>query len=387
MNEEIRQHALLSASGSHRWIACPPSARLEEQFPDVRSAYAEEGTLAHNLSELHLKKYLGCIHKKDYDAKFQRLSADPLFSPEMMDNVDIYVGLSIERINEARSRSKDALILVEQRLDFSDWVPDGFGTGDLVIVSDGVLEIIDLKYGKGVPVSAEGNTQMMLYGLGALNKYSFLYDISTVRMTICQPRLDSISVGEITVEELLVWAKEVAEPKAQMAMAGEGEFNAGEHCRFCRAKHTCRARAEANLELAKFDFTDPSLLADDEMGEVLAKAELLQSWVSDVWEYAQTEAVAGRKKWTGFKVVEGRSVRKYADEMKIAQVLVTAGGYTENDIYSRKLIGITDMEKMLGRKKFNELLAGFVEKPPGRPTLVRDMDERSEWNAAAADFD
>ncbi len=382
-------HALLSASGSVRWLACPPSARLEEQLPDETSSYAQEGTFAHSLAELHLKSYLGRIAAKEYTKKLEQLKKHDFYCQEMEDYIQQYFDLAVEKINEALTRSKDASIFVEQRLDFSPWVPEGFGTGDVVLISDGLLEVIDLKYGKGVPVDAESNSQMRLYGLGALNQFDMLYDIETVRMTIVQPRLDSVSSEELSTQELLAWGGEVVKPKAELADKGEGEFCAGDHCRFCRAKATCRARAEANLELARYDFQDPPLLDSDEIAEILFKAEELQKWAKDIQDYALDQAQNHGIKFTGWKLVEGRSNRKYSDEEAVKTKLV-AEGYEEKKILKEpELLGITAMEKAIGKKKFSELLSDLVIKPAGRPTLVPESDKRPEIqsiDSAIADF-
>jgi hypothetical protein len=383
-----RKHAILSASGAYRWLACPPSARLEEQFEETTSTYAEEGTLAHALAELVLRYSLNQIDTKTYDEQTQELMKSEFYSTSMLDYIETYTSIVTEKINDAWARSADAVVLLEQRLDFSDWVPEGFGTGDVVIISDGVLEIIDLKYGKGVPVSAEDNAQMRLYALGALATFDSLYDIKTVRMTIVQPRLDSVSSDEIPAEMLYWWADTELAHRAQLAWDGQGEFQAGEHCRFCRARYTCRARAEANLELAKMEFKKPELLTDEEIGEVLKQADELKAWVSDVFDYALVQARDHGKKFKGWKLVEGRSVRKYADEEAVAKTLLEAG-YKEEQIYEKKLWGITAMEKLLGKTKFGELLKGLVVKPAGKPTLVPETDKRPEINsitAAVADF-
>ncbi len=371
-------HAKLSASASHRWMECTPSAELEATFPESNSVYADEGSAAHALSEYKLKRFLKINAGKKPVSEYD--------SQELEDYTDIYVSFACERIAEVRARTKDAVVLIEQKIDFSKFVPDGFGTADLVIVADGNMEVCDLKYGRGVPVFADHNPQMQLYALGAYELFEGLYDIQNVRMSIFQPRIDNVSTFEMTVDELMDWAEQKLIPKAVMASKGEGEFKPGEHCRFCRAKATCRARAQMNLELAKYDFTDPELLLDEEMGEILSKAEQLQSWASDVWEYAQTEAIAGRKKWPGFKVVEGRSNRKYGNEEKAAEILL-AHGYTEKQIYNRKLLGIGEMEKLTGKKRFEELLKEFIAKPAGKPALVPESDKRKAWNPAAADFD
>jgi len=383
-----RKHAVLSASGAYRWLACPPSARLEEQFAETTSTYAEEGTLAHGMAEQKLRFLLKQISAQDYDQALQIFEKNEFYSASMLDYIETYTSIVMEKVNEAKARSADAVVLLEQKLDFSDWVPEGFGTGDVVIISDGVLEIIDLKYGKGVPVAAEDNAQMKLYALGALATFDSLYDIKTVRMTIVQPRLDSISSDEIPAETLYWWADTELIKRAQLAWEGKGEFQAGEHCRFCRARYTCRARAEANLELAKMEFKKPEILTDEEIGEVLKQADELKAWVSDVFDYALVQARDHGKKFPGWKLVEGRSVRQYADEGAVAKKL-TEAGYKEEQIYEKKLWGITAMEKLLGKTLFNELLGGLVIKPPGKPTLVPEADKRPEINtiaAAMADF-
>lgn len=372
------EHAKLSASASHRWMECTPCVELEASFPEANSVYADEGSAAHALSEYKLKRLLKIKSGKKPVSQYD--------SQELEDYTDQYVTFACECIAEARARTKDAVILIEQRVDFSRFVPEGFGTADLVIVADGIMDVCDLKYGRGVPVSAEHNPQMQLYALGAYGLFADIYDIEKVRMSIFQPRLDNVSTFEMTIGELMSWAENALKPKAEMASRGEGEFKPGEHCRFCRAKAVCRARAKANLELAKYDFADPGLLTDEEMGEILAKAEQLQAWVSDLWEYAQTEAIAGRKRWPGFKVVAGRSNRRYSDEEKAAEILVE-NGYTDKQIFNKKLLGIGDMEKLTGKKRFEELLKDYIEKPAGKPALVLETDKRQEWNRAAADFD
>lgn len=375
------EHAILSASGSEKWLNCTPSIRLEQQFPEENSEYAVEGSFAHKVAELRLKYYLD--KKLRYLKELRKLQDQPYYSPELEDYVQIYIDIAIEKINEAKARTSDAVVFIEQKLDFSPWVPDGFGTGDIIIISDKILEIVDLKYGKGVPVSAINNSQMRLYGLGAINQFSCLYDFDTVRMTIVQPRLDSITTDEITIEELLNWGENYVKPRAELAFKGEGEFKAGEHCRFCRARYTCRARAEANLELAKYEFREPALLTHEEIAEILYKADELQSWISDIKAYALDQAENHGVKFPGWKLVEGRSVRKYMDENTVAQTLLTAG-YNEEQIYNKSLIGISAMEKLLGKKKFEELLGEFIIKPAGKPTLVPITDKRPEISSLAS---
>ena len=295
-------HAVLSASGSHRWLTCTPSAQLETKFPDETSTYASEGSFAHKLAELKLEKYLGRISTRTYNKRLKELEGNEYHSAGLVDYVDSYISFAAERISEAQARSEDAVVMTEQKLDYGAWVPGGFGTGPCYC-SDGILDVVDLKYGKGVPVSAEGNSQMRLYGLGALSQFECLYDIKTVRMTICQPRLDSISSDEMTVEELLDWAESYLRPRAQMAMAGEGDFVPGEHCRFCRARFTCRARADANLELAKLDFQEPFLLSDEEIAKVLAK--LQPKCRAAMSEYALDQRKS-RQEMDRLEAVEGR---------------------------------------------------------------------------------
>lgn len=370
-------HALLSASSSHRWLECTPSATLEQSFEDQGSSFAAEGTAAHELSEHKLRKYLKQRSKKpvsEYD------------SDELDEYTDIYVDYATELITKVRDSCRDPIILVEQRLDFSNYVPEAFGTGDLVIVADGTLYIVDLKYGKGVQVSAEENPQLMLYALGALNAFGFLYDISKVSMTIVQPRLESISTYEVPIGDLLLWAEYCLKPRAQMAMAGEGEFIPGEHCRFCKARITCRARAEKFLELAQYEFKQPELLLEDEVAEVLKVADDLAKWAADVYSYATDKAIQEGISWPGYKLVEGRSNRKYISEEEVIQAANTAG---YNDIFKKSLIGITEMVKLLGKKQFNDILGNLVEKPKGKITLVPETDKRQPLmleNTAQAEF-
>lgn len=373
------KHALLSASSSHRWLNCPPSARLCENYEDKGSEYAQEGTDAHSLCEHKLKLALGME------------SADPteglsFYSEEMEQCACDYAAYVTELVAEAKKTCKDPVVLIEQRLDFSRFVEEGFGTGDCVIIADGTLYIIDYKHGKGVEVSAEANPQMMLYALGALELFDGIYDIDTVRMAIFQPRRENISVCVMAKDDLLQWAYNELVYKAKLAYAGEGDFQAGEHCRFCKAKANCRKRAEYNLELAKYDFEMPATLEDDEIAAILEKADELAAWAADVKEFALQQALSGVK-YVGFKVVEGRSNRKYTDEAAVADT-VSKAGY---DPYEPKLLGITAMEKLLGKKQFAKLLSGLVEKPQGKPALVPESDKRQEMNldraaSAAEDF-
>lgn len=372
-------HALLSASSSHRWLNCPPSARLCEGYEDKGSEYAQEGTDAHSLCEYKLKLALGM----ETTDPTENLS---FYSEEMEQCACDYAGYVLELVEEAKKICKDPVVLIEQRLDFSRFVAEGFGTGDCVIIADGTLYIVDYKHGKGVEVSAVENPQMMLYALGALELFDGIYDIDTVRMTIFQPRRENVSVCVMAKDDLLQWAYNDLMAKAKLAYEGSGEFSCGDWCRFCKAKAACRKRAEYNLELAKYDFAMPDTLEDAEIAAILEKADELAAWAADVKEFALQQALNGVR-YAGFKVVEGRSNRKYTDEDAVADTVKKAG----YDPYEPKLLGITAMEKLLGKKQFAKLLSGLVEKPQGKPALVPESDKRQEMNidkaaSAAEDF-
>jgi len=369
-----KAHAILSASSSNRWLHCPPSARLCESYEDKGSDYAAEGTDAHSLCEYKLRKAL------DMEATnpTENLS---WYNEEMEDCAEGYVSYIMELVEAAKETCRDPVILIEQRVDFSRWVEQGFGTADCIIIADGTLRIIDYKHGLGVLVSAEENPQMKCYALGALELFDDIYDIDTVSMTIYQPRRQNISTFEISKDDLYRWADEVLKPTAELAFAGDGNFLCGEWCTFCKAKHECRARAEANLMLAQYDFKLPPLLEDSEIEVILEKADDLVSWVNDIKEYALRQAISG-KEWTGFKLVEGRSNRRYTNEAAVTDV-VTKAGY---DPFERKLLGITAMQKLLGKSRFDELLSAYIEKPQGKPTLVPESDKRPAINNAKTDF-
>ena len=382
IDHAARAHATLSASSSHRWLMCPPSVKLSEQFADKPSVYAEEGTFLHELSEMKLHRYLGDVPPEVLEAQYAEHRDNDFYSDEAENVTDEYVDFCIETIEAVRASCPDPLILVEHRLDFSEYVPDGFGTGDLVIVADGVLEIADFKGGRGVRVEADHNSQLMLYGLGALLEFDPLYDIKTVRMTIVQPRLNNISTYETTAEELILWAECEVKPKAPLAAKGEGEFCAGEWCRFCKARYTCRKRSEYHMRLAERDFKQPDLLTDEEILDILPVAESLNNWVQDLISYATQQAVNG-KEWPGYKLVVGRSVRRYTSEAEVIKA-ATEAGFT--DIYKTTLLGVGDLEKRMGRKKFSEVLGKYVIKPVGAPQLVPESDPRKPYSDAASDF-
>ncbi|MBQ2724981.1 MAG: DUF2800 domain-containing protein [Clostridia bacterium] len=358
------KHALLSASSSHRWLNCSPSARLEQEFDDTESTAAAEGTAAHALCEHKLKKVLKRRSKKpvsEYDCD------------EMDAYTDDYVEFVMEAIGEAKQTCSDPLVLIEQRLDFSCYVPEGFGTGDCVIVADGLLHIIDFKYGQGVLVEAEENPQMMLYALGALRLFDALYDIEEISMTIYQPRRDNISTWTITVDDPLSWTENVLKPRAELAFRGEGDYIPGSWCTFCKAAVKCRARAEAKLQLARYKFAMPPLLTDTEIEDILLKLDDLTKWANEIQAYAQDAAINHGKVWHGFKLVESTTKRKYADENAVIEA-ANAAGYT--DIFKKSLIPITEMEKLMGKKNFAAILGSLVEKPHGKPTLVPASDKR-----------
>lgn len=380
-------HAKLSASGAKKWINCPGSVVLESQIEERESDYAIEGTTAHALGEAKIR-----LATKEYTrAKYHKAIQDLQVDADMEDYTDAYRDFVIEQLNSMRRETKDAVLLLEQKLDFSAWAPEGFGTGDCIIIGNNRLQIIDLKYGKGVTVQAAENPQLRLYALGALAAYDFLYDIQEVVMTIFQPRKDNIDTELLSAEELYQWGKSIL-PIAQKAFNETEEFCASTHCDsgFCRARPICRTYAEKKLEMAKFDFVKPSALSPEEISEILEEAESLSKWATLVKDYALYEAVHNGMEFPGYKLVEGRSNRKFQiDDTLIASQLI-AKGYNEDDIYPRKLKPISDLEKYMGKKEFQKLLGEFVIKPPGKPVLVPITDKRPALHsveAAMKDFE
>ena len=370
----MAKHAVLSASSSERWINCPPSARLCEAYEDKGSDYAAEGTDAHTLCEYRLKQALG-IPTED---PIENLS---WYNEEMEECAAGYAAYVVELLETAKQTCSDPVVMIEQRVDFSRWVQDGFGTADCILIADGVLNIVDYKHGKGVEVSAEGNTQLSLYSLGALEIFDGIYDIDRVCVHIFQPRKSNVVSSMMDKSDLYEWADTELTQKAQLAYEGQGDFSCGEWCRFCKAKAECRERAEANLALARYEFQSPALLDDEEIANILGKVDALTAWASDVKEYALQQAVSG-KEWTGWKLVEGRSNRKYTSEAAVAATVEGAGF----DPYERKVLGVTAMQKLLGKTRFEELLAPYIEKPQGKPTLVPESDKRPAMNTAKNDF-
>ena len=376
----MAKHAYLSASASGRWLKCPPSARLCAQEEDKGSPFAQEGTDAHELCQYLVEKALG----RDADDPTENLT---WYSSEMQEAAEGYRDFILEQIREAEQHCPDPLVCIEQVLDYSKWVEHGFGTGDCVIIADDILHIIDMKYGTGVLVSAQGeegfgNTQLMCYALGALDTFGSLYDIRRIRLTIYQPRRDNIDTFEMPAEKLLEWAEQVLAPTARLAYSGEGEFTPGNHCQFCKVKATCRKRAETNLETAKYHTAEAPALTPEEIAEILPRAEQLIKWAEDIRSYALRQAVNGTR-YPGYKLVEGKSNRRYASDEAAAQIVLQAG----LDPYIKEVAGITEMTRRLGRKRFAELLSPIIVKPRGKPVLVPESDPRPVFGAATSDFE
>ena len=381
----MTKHALLSASSADRWLNCTPSARLNEKLADTSSVYAAEGTLAHTIGEIMLR--LKVFHAGNPNVvllqELVELSEDALYYQGMKDEVEEYVNYCLEQFNAAIAKSSDAKIFLEERLDFSKYVPEGFGTGDCIIITDGELEIIDLKFGKGVEVNAVDNPQLMLYALGALERYGWIYGIEKITMTIAQVRLNNISSHTISTDMLEAWAEEIVRPKAEMAFKGKGETEPGPWCGFCKVRNTCKARAEAYVK--HYPPKAPGLMTPEELARILDVVEDMAKWAREVKEYALEEALKGTK-FPGYKLVEGRSNRVITDEEKLAELLLTQG-YTEDKIYKPKTLeGITALEKVVGKKRFGELAESFIIKPTGKPTLVTADDKRPEIDSVEDEF-
>ena len=373
-------HAFLSPSASHRWLNCPPSAKLCAEVPDASSPYAQQGTDAHSLCAYLVEKALG------------RDTRDPTgtlkyYDAEMQECAEGYASFVMEEYERAKQTCPDTAVLIEQKVDFSPWVKGGTGTADCILLADGMAEVIDYKHGLGIMVSAEseefgGNPQLMCYCLGVLEMFDGIYNIDTIKMSIYQPRRENVSTYTMSKADLLQWANGTLAPTALLAQEGKGEFQAGNHCQFCKVKAACRKRAEYNLELARYDFEMPATLEEHEIDAILLKADQLISWASDVKEYALNQALQGTD-YSHFKEVEGRSNRKYTDEDDVAKTVMAAG----YDPYEKSILGITAMSKLLGKKKFNELLGSLICKPQGKPTLVSRSDKRPTMkNTAQDDF-
>lgn len=385
----MAKHALLSASSASRWLNCTPSARLTEKIEDTTSEYAAEGTLAHSIGELLLRIELGGNDGGDI-AEFkdflEEARNNELFYEGMLDEVGDYVNYVMEQYYAALAKTKDAKIFLEEKLDYSTYVPSGFGTGDCIIIADGEMEIIDLKFGKGVEVSPVDNPQLKLYALGAYEKYGFIYGIDKIKMTIAQVRLNNISSSDISAEMLEEWVENELKPKAKLAYAGKGDLVPGYWCGFCKVKATCKARAEINTGFYEAHKKDSKLLDVNEIAEILKKADEIKKWADDIQDYALDTALEGTK-YPGWKLVEGRSNRVITDEDALANVLIS-DGFCELDIYKPKALqGITNLEKVVGKKRFADVAAGYIDKPPGKPVLVTQDDKRPELDSVETEFD
>jgi hypothetical protein len=381
IKHEGRAHALLGASSASRWLTCTPSARLEESLnlPEESSVFAEEGTFAHELSELEIRYSLDFIGLEDYVSAKNAARLSAHYSEEMVEETDKYVAFVLDAWKEAKGLDPFAEILIEDKQDLTPWIEEGFGTNDVVIISLKTLTVIDLKFGKGLKVSAKDNPQLMLYALGALDKHGFAYDIEDVRLVIHQPRLGGVSEFTLKALALEAWGDKFVKPRAALAFEGAGEFKPGEHCRFCKASSVCRALAEENLALAKFDFEAPALLEEAELAEIFDKAAVFVKWINSVTDYVQKQALAGNV-LPGYKLVEGRANRVITDELAVKSKL-RGEGFKIDEILNTKLKGLGDLEKLLGKVDFEKLVGPFVIKPAGKPTLVTADDPRPAYNS------
>lgn len=373
------EHALLSASSAHRWLACPPSARLEETFPDTESLAAAEGTLAHEIAADCLTQFIE--NGKNTDPTEEQKS-NPLYRPVMLDHVTDYALYVMDAYYALKARDPFTTIYVEKRVSYDPIAPEGFGTSDCFMIGDGILHVFDLKYGKGVSVSAIENEQMRLYALGA--KWTFPAAIvDLVRMTVYQPRIDNITTDEIRFNDLLAWGINHVQPRARLAWEGKGQFNPGEHCRFCRAETTCAARAKHQMDLAAYEFREAVLLTPEEIGDILARVDDLARWAKSIKDYALKQATVFGQQFGGWKLVEGRSNRIIKDPAAALQRLLDAG-YGYDQVVD--LVGLTTLEEIVGKTKLQRIIGDLVEKPSGKPALARETDPRPVYSGAANDF-
>lgn len=371
-------HALLSPSASHRWLNCTPSAMLEKDIKGTTSVYAEEGSLAHDLAELELNFHFKNITKRTYNSRLKKIKANPLFKEEMLAYVEDYTTFVIERCSD------HSTIDIEKKIELSDYIIKGSGTGDAIVISNITLHVCDLKYGKGVAVDAESNTQLMIYALGALKEYELSYDIQEVELCIIQPRIGNYSTWTIPVKDLLQWANTILIPIAQTAYKGKGVQKSGPWCKFCKVKAECATIAADNMKLAKHDFKSPHLLDKEDLLSIYGQIDKLVDWANSVSDHILKSALSGEK-WDGYKLVEGRSMRKWKDEKEVAERL-TSEGYGPEEFMISKLGGIGAIEKLIGKKDFNLTIGDLVIKPQGKPTLVPESDKRPEFNSAETDF-
>lgn len=386
INHTQRAHALLSASGASRWLNCTPSARLEEEFgKEEASVYAAEGTLAHEFAELIIRHtILKELSQAAFEARYYELLENDLYTEDMLDYVYQYVDYVKDELAASSIDTKDAVLIIEEKVDLRQWIPESFGSCDAIIIADGTMKVMDLKYGKGVPVSAIGNKQLMLYALGAYDKYSIMYDIVNIDLHIVQPRINNINSWSVEADELLNWAENTVIPAAKLAFSGQGQLKAGEWCKFCKVKARCRELYKANIELAKYDFASPQdLLTDDEIADIIDKVPRLVEWANSVLAYATEEAVENGKVWPGHKLVAGRSTRKFTNEIDVANALMKEG-FERDAIFDTKLKSLTALERVTGKKAFEALLGSYVVKSEGKPTLVPLSDKRPAIGAEDA---
>ncbi|MDW3927264.1 DUF2800 domain-containing protein [Staphylococcus saprophyticus] len=382
-NHSSRKHAYLSASSANQWLNCPPSIKASEGIGDKTTTFAEEGTFAHELSELYFVRLYDGMTEDKFQQELERYKQNEYYSEELREYVEQYVDIVEEKVNEAKAQD-EPILFFEHRLDLTRYVPESFGTGDVIIYYNGTVEIVDLKFGKGVEVSALNNPQLRLYGLGAYELLKDFEDIHTIKTTIIQPRLHNVSSESMTADDLVSWGLNVVRPQALKAIEGKGEFKPGNHCRFCKIRHSCRARAEANLNASK-ELSTPTTLTDDELAELLHKLPDIKRWASDVEDYCREQALENSRNFDGWKVVEGRASRKYVDNEQVFERLKEH--YDPNEVSETKVLSISKLEKQIGKKKVAELLSDLVEKPQGKPTLVTEDDKRQPiTDSAESDF-
>ncbi len=369
----MANHAFLSPSAASRWLTCTASAELEATYPDTDTSYTAQGTVAHELAELEARKATGYIEAKKYRSERKRIEKSEFYDQEMQECAEAYGALIKDYLEVRRGFCNDAFPEFEVKLDLVDWIPGGFGTADCVIISDGILEVIDYKYGKGVPVSASNNDQMRIYALGCYAKYRSLFDIDSIEMTIFQPRLNANSSDMVSIKNLLQWGENTVKPKAKEAAHGMGQYVPSEKaCRFCKAKGECRARAQMFLDM--FGEHHGATLSTEEIAQILGKAKEMRSWIDDLEKTVQDNLMSGVQV-PGWKMVEGRSVRKITDEAAAVKALIDSG-IPEAVLYERKLISLTQMEKDFGKKAVKDILSPYIEKPAGKPCLVPESDPR-----------
>ena len=374
-------HALLSPSSSHRWLNCTASPLLEAKVPNVDTDFTKEGTLAHAYCAYKLKCFLSLPTVAEEE---EMAGLEDYHTGEMDEHTETYVNIILDKLGDAKKGTKDAQLLVETRLDFSKYIPDSYGTADAIIIADGLMEVIDFKYGKGVAVDANENSQMMIYALGAYEAFSFEYNIKRVRMTIVQPRLANLSEYELDTKDLLLWAETVLTPKSKEAASGKGQQKAGDWCRFCRVKATCKAMAALAEDTCKD--TDPRLLTPEEIAvNILPHMDTIKSWLTSVEEYTLQQALDGTR-YPGYKLVEGRSTRKIADADAMLKALTDSGCKEEDVMRAPELRTLTDLEKIVGKKKLADIGGELIVKPAGKPTLVPESDKRPALNSAEEDF-